>query len=168
MNGIDVIRTIVRNANKLMKDVMSGVTDEQARALPEGTANNIGVTYAHVLNTQDGVIHRTFGDGKTIWESEGWGEKLGLPNVARLSPEKARDFSIDLEKYNEYAERVLAAVDAYLETLTEEELNREVQGYRGPTPVGMMIAGLLTNHTAEHMGEVAAIKGTLGLKGLLV
>ena len=59
-----------------------------------------------------------------------------------------------------------AATDAYLAGLPDADLERKVQGPAGDTTVGWMIAVVLGTHFPQHVGEIAALKGVHGLKGL--
>ena len=54
----------------------------------------------------------------------------------------------------------------YLANLPDSELERKVQGVLGEYTLGWGIAILLCQHAAQHSGEIAALKGVQGLKGL--
>jgi hypothetical protein len=56
-------------------------------------------------------------------------------------------------------------VDEYIATLTDEELARKVQSIGGEQPIASVLA-LIVIHAAGHYGEVAALKGAQGGKGL--
>ena len=60
---------------------------------------------------------------------------------------------------------VRAETDAYLAGLTPEELDRKVTTFMGELPVGAVLA-LFIGHQAHHLGEVSALKGAQGVKGL--
>ena len=64
-----------------------------------------------------------------------------------------------------YGQAVLAAVDAYLATLTDAELAHPRQIFGQDTTIAEAI-GVATWHTALHAGEIAALKGVNTLKGL--
>ena len=65
----------------------------------------------------------------------------------------------------EYQQAVRAATDAYLETLIAEELDREVRFFGSMQPVANVLTTLVA-HTMGHAGDIAAIKGLQGVKGL--
>jgi len=73
---------------------------------------------------------------------------------------------MDLSTFQEYADAVFAATDAYVADLPDSELERKIQGAIGEYTVGWGIAILLCQHAAQHSGEIAALKGIQGLKGL--
>ena len=51
-------------------------------------------------------------------------------------------------------------------SLPDSELERKIQGQIGEYTLGWGITILLCQHEAEHSGEIAALKGVQGLKGL--
>jgi uncharacterized damage-inducible protein DinB len=67
----------------------------------------------------------------------------------------------------EYQSAVRAATDAYLSTLTPEELERNVEFAGGERTVADMLL-LACSHSLGHNGEIAALKGIQGAKGLPV
>ncbi len=58
-----------------------------------------------------------------------------------------------------------AATDAYLERLADEDLDREVTMMGGTRQVADALTTVAA-HTLEHSGEIAALKGVQGGKGL--
>jgi hypothetical protein len=89
----------------------------------------------------------------------------GMPPA--ITPEWASALTMDLPRFQEYAEAVFAATDAYLADLPDAGLDRKIQGATGGEyTLGWGIAILLGQHGAQHSGEIAALKGVQGLKGL--
>ncbi|GIW08783.1 MAG: hypothetical protein KatS3mg060_3588 [Dehalococcoidia bacterium] len=165
-NALTALTEVIRTANRMLLDATSDLTVEQANWLPPGTANSIGLTYAHIVNIQDRYLNTFILGQPTIWEREGWGERLGLPDAMRMSREAASDQKIDPAAFRAYAERVFAETNAYLDRVDEAELAREVQGYRGPIAVSLVLGRLMAFHAVSHLGEIAALRGVQGLKGL--
>ena len=64
-----------------------------------------------------------------------------------------------------YGQAVRAAAEAYLARLTAEELERRVVLDGEEQPVGEVLA-MVVAHTLLHLGEVAALKGAHGARGL--
>jgi hypothetical protein len=72
-----------------------------------------------------------------------------------------------LPSFREYAKAVYAATDAYVAGLGPADLERKVDtGFVGEQTVGFVVGNILVWHVAEHNGEIAALKGAQGLKGL--
>ena len=156
----------IRQMNDLLLQVTDDLTFEQANWLPPGTANPIAHTYAHIVTVQDRYLNTLILGQPTIAEREGWNERLNLPLLLRLNRETASQHPIDLRAFRPYTERVFAETNAYLERADEAELARVVQGVRGPLPVGELLGRFMTTHAAMHLGEICALKGIQGLKGL--
>jgi hypothetical protein len=104
----------------------------------------------------------------TVYDAGGWKDKLNVPfkgNPA-LSPDWAKGLKLDLAPFREYAKAVYAATDAYLSTLSDTELERKVQTPIGEQTLAWALVALLATHLPQHTGEIAALKGVQGLKGL--
>ena len=104
--------------------------------------------------------------GKEWWVSDNWGLGIALPpGGGGGSWEEANASNFSLEAVRDYITAVRASVDAYIANLTDEELSRMVQSIGGEQPIAAVLA-LIVVHAAGHYGEVAALKGTQGAKGL--
>lgn len=139
------------------------------RTLPGATIGSIASIYAHVVFAEDVFVHTRFQDGQPLYQSAGWQERTGVPFPGippAITPEWARALKMDLPKFQEYAEAVFAATDSYLANLPDSEMERKIQGAAGEYALGWGIAILLVQHAAQHSGEIAALKGVQGLKGL--
>ena len=137
--------------------------------LPDATITSIASIYAHVVFGEDAFVQRRFQGKPTIYESGGWEKKTGVPFPGvppAITPEWANALQMDLSTFQEYAEAVFAATEAFLVNLPDSDLERKIQGAIGEYTVGWGIAILLVQHAAQHSGEIAALKGVQGLKGL--
>ena len=76
-----------------------------------------------------------------------------------------KHITLALDPVLDYQQKVRAATNTYLDKLLPEELGCVVQFAGGERKVSDMII-LLANHTTSHAGEIAAIKGVQGAKGL--
>ena len=54
----------------------------------------------------------------------------------------------------------------WLETLKEEDLDREVFWFGGANTVGGLLRMVVIHHQLLHSGEISTLKGLQGLKGL--
>ena len=74
---------------------------------------------------------------------------------------------LNLPAFREYAKAVYGATDAYIAALSDADLERKVHtGFIGEQTVAFVVSNILGWHVAEHNGEIAALKGVQGLKGL--
>jgi hypothetical protein len=161
MDALSLLRDQVSMAERLLSDVFSKVTPEQAVWRGEGsTANQIAALFLHIYTGEDRAVQRAR-DRRPIIETGGWAERLGYNVDAPWSPIDRPD----LEAYRAYAAEVRAATREYLASVEPSAIEREVDTPRGKrTVIGMLSLGL-TTHKLGHMGEIAALLGCQGVKG---
>lgn len=162
MQAAALMQQVVRGAHREWDGVISDLTPEQAHYQPAGVANPIVGLMYHVVSLEDRLINQTIQGKATLWDSGGWAQKL--PAFGRLTLDDARKLKVDLAQFKAYAKAVGASTEAYVATLTDAELDRQVQGPRGATPVANFLQ-VVCNQCLEHGGEISAIKGLQGAKG---
>jgi hypothetical protein len=149
--------------------VLNAITNEQFNWTPPGTGNSISSTFIHLLSSEDRSFQATLQGKPRIWESEGWAEKIGVvetPGVANgWEPVKGK--SLTLLSLLGYEQSVRAATEAYLENLTSQELDRKITVNGRERLVADVISGTVI-HIMLHTGEMDAVKGMMGIKGLPV
>lgn len=167
MQASEYIQRQVIAMRRLIDAIMQDTTDEQFNWAPGGTANAIRVTYVHMIAAEDMYIQAVLQGQPRIWESAGWGAQLGLsaPPGRDRGWDELKRTTLPLAPVAAYAQAVRGATDAYLEALTAEELDRQVAFLGGQRPVADVLATLII-HSVGHAGEIAALKGMQGVKGL--
>jgi len=166
MDANEYIRRQIAGARRLSDAAMQGTTEEQFNWLPPGTANSIKAAYLHMLGSEDHFVQTLIQGKPRLWNAA-WSEKIGLP----LTPghdggwEEIKAVRVKLAPVQAYAQAVRAATDAYLARLDAGELERGVSWAGEPRQAADLLV-MLVNHTASHAGEMAAIKGLQGVKGL--
>jgi hypothetical protein len=154
---------------RLLSDAVLGdTTDEQLNWTPPGTANPIKAPLTHLIMSEDRFIQTIIQGKPTIWEAEGWGKRVGLafdPSVGQAAWDAMVSTPLTLAPLLDYMAAVRAATDAYITTLTTKELDRQVRIMGQEWPVADVLA-LLVVHVSGHIGEIAALKGMQGVKGL--
>jgi hypothetical protein len=143
--------------------------DALDKNLPGATITSIGSIYAHLVLSEDGIVHGMLQGKPPIYKAQNWALRTGvqMPDPAGLNPEWARSVRMKVPAFREYAKAVYAATDAYVTGLSDADLERKVQtGFIGEQTVGFVITNVLGWHAAQHTGEIAALKGVQGLKGL--
>ena len=165
MNSLNTIRTIVAGSN----NTLAIATQELPTALvnqPQlGNANTIGAIYAHTLLTLDHFYQTAMQNKVQVLTTADFAARLGLADPDQLPWATLNALSWDWDALQAYGQAVLAAVDAYLATLTDAELAHPRQIFGQDTTIAEAI-GVATWHTALHAGEIAALKGVNTLKGL--
>jgi len=166
---MDAKEYIVRQIRWMRRQIdatILGTTAAQYSWTPPGELNPIGVVFLHLLVSEDGYIQDVILGKPRLWESENWQERIGASAPARGQGwEQARGENHALESAFEYQNVVRAETDAYLEQLTAEELDRRVMFIGGERRVADVLVSLVV-HGLGHAGEIAALKGMQGIKGL--
>ncbi len=168
MHAKDFIASSIGTQRWIADAVVQDLTEEQLNWSPPGLANKIGTILIHVTGTDDRFINMRARGQATVWESGNWSERLGIaqpPGGGGGSWEAANASNFSLEAVRDYIAAVRASVDDYVAALTDEELARKVQSIGGEQPIAAVLA-LIVVHAAGHYGEVAALKGAQGAKGL--
>jgi hypothetical protein len=98
----------------------------------------------------------------------------GQTGMSKLMPLDAADWSdwartvqVDVDTAREYSRAVFATTDRYLTSLTDDELERDVDLAAlgmGTMQLGALLAQLLGD-CHNHCGEISCLKGLQGLRG---
>lgn len=164
-----MIREQLAFTHQIAEQAVADLTPEQLYyQVPGGTTRTIAGTYIHVVTSEDGMIHNWIAGKPTVFEANGWSERLGFEIPPRGSGDDwtAKVRLNDLAAFREYAQQVYAATDAYLTSVTDEQLNEKRQTPLGEKTVANILGPTLVWHDGQHTGEICALKGVLGLKGL--
>jgi hypothetical protein len=168
MNVIASLREGLKWSNELLEMCMADVTPEQAHWIPPGNAHPVGSTYAHGVIGQDMIIHNLL-QGKQPLFMTTWAGKTGVSEPTfHQSLEWARSVKIDLAQLRQYAQAVYAAVDAYIGSLTEQDLDREIDltdSGLGKHTLDWALHAIVIAHTNNMSGEISAAKGLQGAQG---
>ena len=168
MNIGDILKDQYEQGHAILDGVLADIDTALVNQQTEpGTLGSIGSIYAHMVFTEDGIMSAA--QGKTaMYESAGWDKRIGIQTPGlRQTAEWAEGVTLDLPLFKDYAKEVFAATEKYVASLSGDDLEREMTGVGGrQVKLAMMIGTVGTIHIAEHTGEIAAIKGMHGLKGL--
>lgn len=151
----------------LYSAVVQDYSDESAAyAIPGGMVPTPLAILAHALFSEDMMVAEVAQE-PLVLNSEGFGEKTGIRQPdPRMSPDwHASAFSLD--GLREYADAVFARTNSFLERATAADLDREFTSPIGqPTNAAAFLASFGVVHFSEHIGELSALKGAQGIKGL--
>jgi DinB superfamily len=169
METVDYIQKHFASVKRQFDGVMQDTTEEQINWRPQGTANAIGVTLVHMAGTMDNAFQKVLQGSPLLWESAGWGEKLGLSGLpGRVHGwDEIKSKHLALEPVLEYVAAVFSLVDTCLSGLNPADLERLVTVYGSERPVADLLI-MQFSHALTHTGEIAALKGIQGVKGLPV
>lgn len=171
MPTIDFIRGGLRQLHNSYDESVRDLTDEQLH----WRANENGLSAAfilwHYVRTEDNIIQYVLQGKPTVWIAGGWDERLGLHRTAQgtgMTLEDAQNLRIaEKAAFEAYMQDVWKATDAYLATIDDAKLEeRTTVKPLGEMPVQNAIGNMCLTHGFTHLGEIAHIRGLLGLKGM--
>jgi hypothetical protein len=139
------------------------------RVADNATITSIAPIYAHVAFGEDTLTNVILRGKTPLYKEQGWEAKTGLPmpETPALTQEWASKLALDLPTFQEYAGAVFSATEAYIADMPDDELDRTIQTQNfGEKTVGWMLSTIVATHVPQHTGEIAALKGVQGLKGL--
>lgn len=167
MNAIELLRAQYAQSSDWLGGAMDGVSDEVAHYNPDGLPSPIAGQVAHIITGMDFFILGMAAGQQPLMLGEFAG-KSGIsepPPQAGSWGEWGERVKVDLEQGQAYSQAVFAAVDAFLATLSDDDLDRKKEfGPAGEQTLAWAFNVMLLN-TYSHTGEIAAIKGMQGLKG---
>lgn len=167
MDAKEYIQRQLATARRVCDAAVNDLTDEQLNWTPPGTSNPIGTILIHILAAEDRFIQAVLQGKPLVWQTEAWAEQIGLKSLPGYGQgwDESKQTSLTLASLLDYRASVRAATDTYMARLTPVELEREVELIGSQRPVADALA-IMVVHIASHGGEIAALKGVQGLKGL--
>jgi hypothetical protein len=171
--ALQLIKDELKNAREVFEGTVADVTEEQLHKDPGGKALPLGSVYAHLIFSEDVIIHGML-QGKAALADSTWKEKTGTSEPMPPMDEHwstannvwAKKVKIDLKQLREYAKAVYTETDAYVASLKDEDLEREIDlGAWGKQKIAYMMYGFIIGHTFSLAGEISALKGLQGAKG---
>jgi len=165
MNGVEAQKETLSLVHDYLEGAFSGCEgDTLTRTLPGATVGSIGSIYLHALASEDWAIQQLIQGKPKLIDSGDWLARLGM------QPAKDPDWSkanMDAAVMKELAQTIYAATDAYLNSISDADLDKEIPWHSGQThTAGWVLADVIHAHLGTHAGEIAALKGVQGLKGL--
>jgi len=158
---------------KVLEEALNGLTQDDLNQQPRPDCNSIGWLTWHLTRVQDDHIADLIGE-EELWISDGWHARFNrAPNSSdtgfgHSSDEVAAFRSPDVETLLGYYRAVLARTKGYITTLSEAELDRELnEPWFQPLPtVGVRLVSILSDNN-QHAGQVAYLRGLLKGRGWL-
>jgi hypothetical protein len=175
VDTISLLREQFTHAHRFLEATVADVTPEQAQWVPPGTANPLGATYAHIVTSEDMLVNVLLQGGAPLFAIT-WAGKTGLSERMPIpGPEWeqygawARRVQVDLPALHQYAAAIYANTDAYLATLTTEDMDRPIDmtrlGLGAPASLAWVLAQTGVAHLHNICGEIAVLKGIQGAIG---
>jgi hypothetical protein len=165
-----LLRTQLQQAHGLLDEVVADCPAEVLHGRGDGwTIKSIAHIYAHTIYGEDALVHGLVQGKPPLFHAGGWAGRIGV--TMSEDPKREPDWSagapLDLGLLREYGAAVYAATDVYVAGASDEELARVFDpGFLEQQSVAQFVSTALVWHVTNHQGEIAALKGVLGLKGL--
>jgi hypothetical protein len=170
MNAQSLLREQLERHHEVLEATIGDCTPETIGQRVDGaTIDSIGTIYAHTIYSEDALVQGMIQGRPPLFHSQGWAERTGtdLPQNPVQGEHWQNVGPIDLERFRPYAQAVYAATAEYLDGAADEEMQRVVDTrFRGEMPVWAILSHIVAWHAANHTGEIAALKGVHGLRGL--
>jgi len=155
-------RQALEQTFNLLRPSVDGMDQVQYNFTPPGTANSVAHTHVHVISSLDFFINGILRGEQPSWTA--FASEHGLP--ANPLEVWKHDGQISIAPVMDYQQRMLDGALAYVGTLSEADLDREVDTrFFGKQTVAFVLQ-LMGMHVAGHAGDISTVKGFQGLKGL--
>ena len=167
---LDFIRDSIQQQHEAWDKAISDLTPDQMHFRPNGQGNHIGFIAWHYIRTEDNLVQFVFQHRKpTVWLAGGYDQTFGLPRTAQgtgMPHEEAARMQLPaVEQWMGYQQAVWQATDAWLNSVTEEDLLRGVRIMPfGDITVMTAVRIPIVNHGFLHLGQVGHLRKLQGLK----
>ena len=169
MDAMTYIRDQVGTAHYELDTALKNLTPEQFNWSPPGTISPISAVLVHTLAGEDLFIQKIIQGKPQIWDTGDWAKRIGVPSAPGGPDmrvwEAYRSLQVPIEPVLAYKQEIFATTDAFLANLTGEGLDRQVDFF-GRTRLAGEILMITVTHLCCHAGEIAALKGMQGARGL--
>lgn len=168
-----VVKDALDRNERYMLAAVEGLSPDELRRRPAPESNPVGWLMWHLSRVQDYAVN-SITQTETVWVREGWHERFGMaPDPSYRgngdSNEQVDAFAPpDAETLTAYYKAVRANTDAFLNGLTDADLDRLVPPVRGTdlVPLRERLPGLIVE-SIHHGGQVAYARGALQGRGWL-
>jgi hypothetical protein len=151
-----------------LNGIMGDCGDALNKPVEGATINSIAAVYAHIVCSEDMIVNGMCKGEPPMFKADKWQGNIGVsfPGDQPFMGDWGKSYKMDYAKFKEYAEAVFANTDQYLANVTDAQLQEKTQSPIGEQTKEWVITVLLGTHLPQHTGEIAALKGVHGLKGL--
>ena len=166
MNGADVLRDGLGRVAGTLPEVLDGLEASDLAWQPGTGANSIGWLAWHLIRVEDAQVAPLM-DERQLWEDGPWAAAMGLePDPSNSgyghSPEQVAAIRPpDTEVLLDYFARTRQRTEAYLDTLSDQDLDRVVdRSYDPPVTLGVRLVSIVED-CLQHLGQAAYLRGLL-------
>ncbi len=173
LSALQIIKNQIKSARDVFEGTAADISEAHINVDPGGKAFPLGATYAHLIFSEDVIVNSMI-QGKTPLFADMWRDKTGastpMPAMdadwEKNNEAWSKSVKINMVAMRDYAKAVYAATDAYVASLVDADLEKEIDlGAWGKKTLADMLLGFVAGHTFSLGGELAALKGVHGFKG---
>jgi hypothetical protein len=168
VDAIALLRMESEWAHQEFDMTTADVTPEVAHQPPLAAAGSVASSMAHAIVGEDLIIQGML-QGKPPLHATTYQGMTGISDPQFMNaPDWVKSVRIDIGLFRAYSAAVGAATDAYIESLTESDLDltHDFTAFgMGIRPRGWALTALVIGHLHDLTGEISAIKDSHGLKG---
>ena len=166
MDTIKYLEKQVESLQNFQDSVLQGITDEILNKFPPGNVSSIGVIWLHMINGEDYFTSILMGQ-ESLWNSGGWKERFGLEKPPDYGEDWStfKDTPLTIDLLQAYHNAARENIHTCLNQTTSKTLDETVKFFTD-NDLKADVWKLLITHSLSHAGEISAIKGIFGEKGL--
>lgn len=168
MNSVQLLREQFKGAHDTLEATMADATPEVSDFSETNKALPVGAAYAHAILCEDVLLAMMLSHKEPVLkDSASIGLSEAMPSMDKWDEHEAwaHRVKVDLAKFKSYAKDVYEQTDAYLATIKDEDLDREVETSFGKHTLAFILTNFFVLHIANLTGEISAAKGFQGKKG---
>lgn len=166
--AVALLRFQLQFAHQWMEGTLQGLTPDIAHWQPGGKVHPIAAEIVHIVTSEDFIVSVVIKGGAPLMATAYAGKAgFGEPPPPGNRDAWAATIRVDLDALQAYRQAVWNATDECLATLTDADLERQLDMTAlgvGVIPISAAFNLLILN-TYCHTGEISCIKGMKGLQG---
>jgi len=183
---IKSLRNRIRAMNTIYERAVSDMTLDHVNHHERSGVLPIAFSLSHFMRAQDQSLSGPFLGGPTLWDSDGWAEKVGV-SIDRLGREETVEEMqhlrfADFDAWRAFQSAVIERTNVVLDALTEETLSQVllpqlppnmqqifcaiVIGPGAPLRKLDVLECFVYQHGLRHMGEIEHGRALVGLGGM--
>jgi len=157
----DAAQRPIASAHQVLKDISTDVVNR----MPDGTHSSIAWLVWHSGRQMDAQLARLSG-ATQIWQQDGWSDRFALDRPTKDmgfgdGPADVAKVRVDdASLLSGYLEAVVAALVAYVQHLSDTDLDDVIARMPGPISRGVRIVSVIDDAVA-HVSQAAYVRGLL-------
>jgi uncharacterized damage-inducible protein DinB len=165
MNSIDVLADAFERIRDAVHPAVTGLTPDELAYRPADESNSIAWLVWHLTRIQDDHVAGV-DDGTQVWTSLGWAERFALPldptdTGYGHAPETVALVTAGSSLLLGYFEDVHAKTQAFIRSLSEDDLDRVVdERWDPPVTLQVRLVSVIADDL-QHVGQAAYVRGIL-------